>query len=565
MKKVCTLLMICTLAWSLHAQQYLKKISVNASSTVVFGEEVPLSSNQTLHFALPDAQGGLLLASSYEDADNGNGHQFSLLLQRVSDKDEVEWTKAYPGLAVLTHEPRPNVAMQPTADGGLVGVFGAGFWFSSSYNVVRFDANGEIMWSKEIQRNQPEHGSAYLMAYGVVEMANGDIMFVGGLGYEGFLLTARLDGTTGAWISSKRIRTVVGSQINDVKATRDGGLLLVGALENNGHSNRDLLLIKTDDQDELDWVRRIDEIEDIIGIAAYEFDDTFIVFGRVSGAVAAFSINTDDASYNWARAYFLDTGFGEHDVILPISRDGDMVYLSGSSFDNFEVRPVAVLMQFNMRTGMVDWAMRHADSDGFSTATEQYARVQEDQLMTIRGRNAIFMQQFTIEENLTTNCTGTTFESLDIDLIDGAITMPGWPVTVQNDNWGTLANLSVAHESFTAVVEVLCEQEEVAEEEEEEEEEPQEEEELSPLQVATDIIIAPNPTPDGVRIALPGYQETAIILNLFDAAGRFIKKETRMVDGILDYDLSTLPSGTYFLQFRTETDVFAKRIVKIDQ
>ncbi|MEN0003645.1 MAG: T9SS type A sorting domain-containing protein [Bacteroidota bacterium] len=560
MKRVFTLAFLIALTTGVYAQAFLKNINVQTTETEILGQEVQLNGYLSVLFTNPTDDGGFMIFSSYEPS---GSHARNLSIQKVNDKGEPEWTKSYPDLFVLTHEPRPDVAIQPTEDGGYVGVFGEGFF--NDFTLVRFDDQGEIVWAKATSTQQNGHFS-YTQAFGITELVNGDVLYLTGQVYNGFMVMVRLDGMTGEKIAEKRvgINSIIG--ITDLVPTQDGGALVLAQMEAGNHTDFDVIVMKWGADNSVEWARRFNEVENIFPVAAYEREDGFVFFARMNNALLTYNLDPATGQQKQAKAYLLEVGTRPHDPFLPLNRHGDKVFFSGIGFDPLSAENTSLFWQFDMKTLSFDWMLRNASGQGNAYfQNERFAQYQDGELLAIRGEGSVFVQKYAIHEGIPTACEGNTYERVDMRVIEGSSLSIPRGASVTNTTWINLVNAYISHDSFEAVAQMICEEEAAVEEEQEEEEEVVvEEEEKEPLELMLDVTIAPNPTAGQVRIAMPGYEDMQLELNLFDASGKWISKKVQLIDGLIDYDFSALPAGAYYLRFQTDSDVFTKRVVKIN-
>lgn len=537
MKNLFTLLTCSFLALTLNGQSYLKKIVIKNTSTSILGELVEVPEDRTVLFGKSTPDEGFLLVTSYEAPNIG--HAQSLALQKHNAEGEVEWARAYPGLFVLSHEPQPRAAIQMTPDGGLIGVFDDDDL--DAVQVVRFNAFGDILWAKRIV----ESDAYYTNSYGITMLKNGDVLHIGGIGQSGQFTILRLDGTTGEKLADYGIK-VSASQylIKSFEATADGGVIMLGQTGSTPLSSQSIIALKLNSQMELDWVSRMVEEQGILATAIYEMEDTYKVVGQNDDLISIFTLNNMDGRVIRARAFLPETGGTNHEPFLPISRDGKRLFFAGTGFEDYNQRFVPIVGAFDLVTDQFEWIGQDLSAQGNLPVSEGYMKMQKNGVFAVRGNGAIYLQQYSLENGSPWGCSGTTYQASQWNTYEGEVLNTFWPVQFTPPASYQVANSTINQVLYTCTEEMQCQ-------------------ERPPLELAEQITIAPNPTLDFVRIALPGYHDLELQLTLFDVAGRLLNHQKRWIDGVIDYDLSALPAGTYYLQFQAGNEVFGKKVVKV--
>jgi hypothetical protein len=82
-----------------------------------------------------------------------------------------------------------------------------------------------------------------------------------------------------------------------------------------------------------------------------------------------------------------------------------------------------------------------------------------------------------------------------------------------------------------------------------------------------ELLVSPNPTFKTVRLRLAlNSQEEQVIAGIISSQGQWVQQESMQVKGgMLDkqFDVSTLPAGTYYVQVITGRNVYNKRIIVV--
>lgn len=78
-----------------------------------------------------------------------------------------------------------------------------------------------------------------------------------------------------------------------------------------------------------------------------------------------------------------------------------------------------------------------------------------------------------------------------------------------------------------------------------------------------DIVLSPNPVNDILRINLQGQMEKSKV-EIYDANGQIVLSQENGIvnDGEIEFNLVELPSGIYFIQFRSNGDTYSKKFIK---
>jgi len=238
---------------------------------------------------------------------------------RTNDNGDTLWTASFIGTGGNCEQQYVN-DLCPLADGGVVAVGGKGVCGDTMVggNMVRLDANGNVLWSK--------YSSKYADPYPVIQSNDGNII-VGGYETNGGFLSAnvkdaflmKLDLTSGDTLWSKRYGGANGDDwFYHILQTSDGGYLSAGFTTSFGQGNRDIYLVKTDATGNLQWSK-------VYGTSSYESafehsleatsDGGFIIAGEGdNGAQSSHGVflMKIDASGNmsWAKYYDGKDGHG---------------------------------------------------------------------------------------------------------------------------------------------------------------------------------------------------------------------------------------------------------------
>jgi hypothetical protein len=88
-----------------------------------------------------------------------------------------------------------------------------------------------------------------------------------------------------------------------------------------------------------------------------------------------------------------------------------------------------------------------------------------------------------------------------------------------------------------------------------------------PAVYSAELQVTPNPSSQVIRVRLNvGSQEEQIQAGILNASGQWVKQESlQLKGGMLDkqFDISTLPTGMYFVQVIVNRSVYYKRIIVV--
>lgn len=211
---------------------------------------------------------------------------YYFVLSKTDAGGETAWTRT-----VFVGAAGWAVSLCETMDGGSVV---AGFTWDSRETdeedvvLVRTDSEGAVLWARAYE----ESGSQ--MPRSVAETDDGGFVVAGsasssGAGYRDFLLM-RTD-ADGNLLWSRTFGSPGDDRCEDVRATRDGGFILVGSRSglDAGWGYLDTYLVKTDEAGSEVWSRNLGREGDDVGAAVRQpGDGSYIVLG------SSFSLSSSD-------------------------------------------------------------------------------------------------------------------------------------------------------------------------------------------------------------------------------------------------------------------------------
>jgi len=287
----------------------------------------------------------------------GGGPDFFLI--KTDASGNVQWAKTYGG----TGDDRAY-SVQQTSDGGYIV---AGYTYSlgaggRDFFLVKTDANGNLQWAKTYG------GTSWEEAYSVRQTSDGGYIVAGwtvsfgaGLG-DFFLIKTDANGNV-QW--AKTYGGTDSDWARFVQQTSDGGYIVAGWTQSFGAGSRDILLIKTDANGNVQWAKTY-------GGTSYErafsvqqtSDGGYIVAGYTWSFGAGFSdlflIKTDaSGNLQWAKTYG-GTGI---DSTISVQQTSDGGYIVAGWTDSFGAGSWDILLIKTDANGNVQWAKTYGGTD----------------------------------------------------------------------------------------------------------------------------------------------------------------------------------------------------------
>jgi hypothetical protein len=133
---------------------------------------------------------------------------------------------------------------------------------------------------------------------------------------------------------------------NSVIQTSDGGYIITGSTNNDySNKNKDLLLIKTDSEGTIDWIKTFGGSKDDEGFSVYEtIDNGFIITGysknESTNIKEIYLIKTDyDGNSEWIKSYRGSYGTSRGNFVCQTSDEGFIIAGStGASSDGYIIK-----------------------------------------------------------------------------------------------------------------------------------------------------------------------------------------------------------------------------------
>ncbi|PCH92146.1 MAG: hypothetical protein COB85_08470 [Bacteroidetes bacterium] len=168
---------------------------------------------------------------------NGVGVDGDLYLVKTDSDGNLTWEKF-----ISKGMDETGYALQQTMDNGYIITGSSGSISSSSILLVKTDVNGDTTWAKTYPSSNYGEGEA------VIETSGGDFMI---FGYRNNIMYLMKTDANGDSIWAKNYTD--GEYGLDMKATSDGGYILLGYTNNIGVGDYDLYLVKVDANGDTMW------------------------------------------------------------------------------------------------------------------------------------------------------------------------------------------------------------------------------------------------------------------------------------------------------------------------
>ena len=239
------------------------------------------------------------------------------------------WDKIY-GSTIGPDEAQGIVEME---DRGLVFVGSSNsFGLGNQIYTIRTDVDGIVLWTDTLGNSGPEMGLDVTVASdknGVVIVGNGENLLNGG----DDIIYFRLNN------SGEKLWTNIYSTSNDdeglgITTTIDGGYIITGYTE-NGQGEKDLLLVKIDENGDEEWVNTYGGSFDDLGNAVRQrANGNFVVTGYTEVAandknIYVLEVNNDGAVIS-ENSFGGITGQYDEGLDLAIANDGT-VFITGAT------------------------------------------------------------------------------------------------------------------------------------------------------------------------------------------------------------------------------------------
>ena len=275
-------------------------IKTDANGNIIWAKTYGGTDDDRAYSVQQTSDGGYIVAGYTNSFGEGSRDIF---LIKTDANGNIIWAKTYGG----TGNEWPSSAQQ-TSDGGyivagLTGSFGAG---SADAFLIKTDANGNIQWAKTYG------GADHDEAYSIQQTSDGGYIVAvwtrsfGAGNFDFFLIKTDANGNI---IWSKTYGGASDDRVNSVQQTSDGGYIVAGRTSSFGAGSVDAFLIKTDANGNIIWAKTYGGAsDDRVNSVQQTSDGGYIVAGHTmsfgAGDRDIFLIKTDaNGNLQWAKTY----------------------------------------------------------------------------------------------------------------------------------------------------------------------------------------------------------------------------------------------------------------------
>ncbi len=226
---------------------------------------------------------------------------------RINNTGDTLWTAIYAASSDSSDAQYIN-DICPTTDGGCIAVGGKSVSGNTNVggNIVRFDANGNVLWSKYCSYGEDP--------YPVIQSADGNFIvggYVTGIGAGGEDACLMKLNSNGDTLWSKTYGGSGDDWFYHIVQTNDGGYLATGFTTSFGQGNRDVYVVKTDANGNLQWSKAYgtSNYENAFGHSLEKTQDGgYIICGQGDNGAQSnsgwFLMKIDNAGIlSWAKYY----------------------------------------------------------------------------------------------------------------------------------------------------------------------------------------------------------------------------------------------------------------------
>jgi hypothetical protein len=306
------------------------------------GDEFPYSVQQT-------SDGGYIVAAYTNSFGAGD---YDIFLIKTDANGNISWAKTYGGTT------RDRVySIRQTSDGGYI----VGGWRSPASSTVddvfliKTDANGNLQWAKTFggigddQDNSIQQTSdgGYIMTGGTASFGAGN--------WDIWLIKTDANGNI---IWAKTYGGTNDDYAFSVQQTSDGGYIMAGETRSFGAGNRDVFLIKTDANGDLEWAKTYGGTGDDITWSVQQTSDGGYIVAAYTSSFGAggwdiFLIKTDtNGNLQWAKTY----GGTSNDYAYSVQQTSDGGYIVAGFTSSFGAGGSDFFLIKTDANGNLQWA-----------------------------------------------------------------------------------------------------------------------------------------------------------------------------------------------------------------
>jgi hypothetical protein len=288
------------------------------------------------------ADNGFILATSYTDKITYD--QIDLLIKTDVNGDTL-WTS---GIDVVSSSHNYFYDIEQTTDGGYILSGDIGLSGGQDMYLVKTDANGDTLWTKNYGGTGHDYGRS------VHQTTDGGYIMIGSINQGGSnwdLYLVKTD-ASGNVLWTQNYGGIDSDYGEDVEQTADGGYIVTGSTKPVGSNNMDVYLVKTDANGTVLWTQTY-------GTLAAGEEGSHVQQTPDGGYILGSTISTGNI-YNvvltkvdglgvvqWTQAY---SGSGNYNTINSLlqSNDGGYLIVGNSNSENFILKTDNVgVLEFN--------------------------------------------------------------------------------------------------------------------------------------------------------------------------------------------------------------------------
>jgi hypothetical protein len=490
------------------------------------------------NYVIQTTDGGYIIAGTTTSIGEGGRDIYVVKTDATGD---ITWTKTFGGATDNEY----GYCIQQTADGGYIvsgeaasfGLFG-----EVDFYLIKLTGTGDTTWSKTYGGNGYESGLAVRQTSDGGYIMAGQSPAFGNNNFKAYLVKLNASGAI-QW--TKAYGSNGYETGKDIQQTADGGYILLGETDINNDGSGDIYLIKTDDLGNVTWSRAIGaaDTEEASEIKQTP-DGGYIITGSAYGAGSLsrdmLLLKTNSLGITeWAKTY----GSTVNDVSKSVTLTSDGGYaICGSSWgfnvdEDYEVYVVKI-----NDTGVAQWSTTYGGGSlygdyGFSiqqTNDSGFVITGETYSFGVGFKNIYLIKT---DSNGNSGCNQGTAATITSNAVFQNIAN-----TVTASSGGTAENpLTVSHTGGTQtnMCAVLTTEE---------------------MDNQGSILLYPNPFSDIVTVELSNFT-TAVATTITDVTGKLLVTfELNNQNNTMD--LSSLNSGIYFCQLKSNTYTKTIKIIK---
>jgi hypothetical protein len=308
-------------------------------------------------FSVQQTSDGGYIVAGYTYSFGAGWSDFFLI--KTYANGNVQWAKTYGG----THFDRAS-SVQQTSEGGYMVVGETDSFIAGDDDIflIKTDANGNVQWAKTYGGG----GADY--AFSVQQTSDGGYIVAGYTasfgagGWDIFLIKTDANGNV-QW--AKTYGGTNWDKAFSVQQTSDGGYIVAGWTQSFGAGYRDVFLMKTDANGNVQWAKTYGGTDnDYASSVQQTSDGGYIVAGRTRSFGAGwgdiFLIKTDaNGNVQWAKTY----GGASNDSASSVQQTSDGGYIVAGRTNSFGAGGDDIFLIKTDANGNIIWAKTYGGTD----------------------------------------------------------------------------------------------------------------------------------------------------------------------------------------------------------